>query len=89
MDRAVFLPAREEYKGNQAKKMFEIIVEKKGLEPLGFREVPVHPRCWEKSSKKLCAMAIVQAFIKKPEHVEKGLEFERKLYIAQAGCRAE
>ena len=26
---------------------------------------------------------IVQAFIKKPEHVEKGLEFERKLYIAR------
>ena len=62
--------------------MFEIIVEKEGLELLGFREVPVHPEVLGEKARS-CMPHIVQAFIKKPEHVEKGLEFERKLYIAR------
>ena len=36
----LFLP-QDELKCNQAKKMFEVIVEKEGLEFLGFRDVPV------------------------------------------------
>ena len=36
----LFFP-QDELKCNQAKKMFEIIVEKEGLEFLGYRKVPV------------------------------------------------
>ena len=38
----VFFP-QEELRRNQAKKMFEIIVQKEGLEFLGWREVPTFP----------------------------------------------
>lgn len=77
----LFLP-QNELKRNQAKKMFEIIVEKEGLTFLGFREVPVHDSVLGHKAKE-CMPHIVQAFIAKPEQVEKGLEFDRKLYIAR------
>lgn len=77
----LFLP-QNELKRNQAKKMFEIIVEKEGLKFLGFREVPVHDWVLGQRAKE-CMPHIVQAFIQKPENVEKGLEFDRKLYIAR------
>ena len=73
---------QDELKRNQAKKMFEIIVEKEGLELLGFREVPVYPDVLGHKAKE-CMPHIMQAFIKKPENVEKGLDFDRKLYIAR------
>ena len=40
---AMFFFPQHEIKRAQAKKMFEIIVEKEGLEFLGWREVPVVP----------------------------------------------
>ena len=79
---AQFFFPQDELQCNQAKKMFEIIVEKEGLELLGFREVPVHPEVLGHKAKE-CMPHIVQAFIKKPEHLSKGLEFDRKLYIAR------
>ena len=39
----VFFFPQNELKRNQAKKMFEIIVEKEGMEFLGWREVPTYP----------------------------------------------
>ena len=77
----LFFP-KEELKCNQAKKMFEIIVEKEGMELLGFRKVPVHPEILGHKARE-CMPDIQQAFIKKPEQVEKGLDFDRKLYIAR------
>ena len=77
----LFFP-QEELKRNQAKKMFEIIVEKEGLELLGYREVPVYPEVLGHKAKE-CMPHIVQAFIKKPENVDKGLDFDRRLYIAR------
>ena len=77
----LFFP-QDELKCNQAKKMFEIIVEKEGLELLGYREVPVYPDVLGHKAR-VCMPHIVQAFIKKPARVEKGLEFDRKLYIAR------
>ena len=62
--------------------MFEIIVEKEGMELLGFRKVPVHPEILGHKARE-CMPDIQQAFIKKPEQVEKGLDFDRKLYIAR------
>ena len=77
----MFFFPQDELKTNQAKKMFEVIVEKEGMEFLGWRQVPIHP---DKLSDKArgCMPCIMQAFIKRPEDVEKGLDFDRKLYVA-------
>ena len=77
----LFFP-RDELKRNQAKKMFEIIVEKEGMELLGFRQVPICPEVLGQKAKEKMPY-IMQAFIKRPKQVEKGLEFDRKLYIAR------
>lgn len=67
---------------NQAMKMFEIIVSKEGLKFLGWREVPTNPDLiGEKAVEKM--PYILQCFIEKPAEVEKGLEFDRKLYVAR------
>ena len=67
---------------NQAKKMFEVIVEKEGMEFLGWRQVPVCPEVL--GQKALSKMPnIQQAFIRRPEGVERGLDFDRKLYITR------
>ena len=78
----MFFFPQDEFKRNQAKKMFEVIVEKEGMEFLGWRTVPTEP---EKLSDKAreCMPCIMQAFVKRPENVEKGLEFDRKLYVAR------
>ena len=77
----MFFP-QDELKRRQAMKMFEIIVEKEGLKLLGFREVPVYQEVLGHKAKE-CIPYIVQAFLQKPEEVEKGLAFDRKLYIAR------
>ena len=78
----MFFFSRDELKKKQAMKMFEIIVEKEGLEFLGWREVPTNPGVL--GSKAVAVMpSIYQCFIKKPEDCEKGLPFDRKLYIVR------
>lgn len=67
---------------NQAKKMLEIIVQKEGMKFLGWRDVPIHPEIiGEKAARRM--PYIVQGFIQKPPGVEKGLDFDRKLYVAR------
>ncbi len=67
-------------KRNQAKKMFEVIVAKEGMEFLGWRKVPVCPEVL--GQKALDKMPnIQQALIRRPEKVARGLDFDRKLYI--------
>ena len=66
----------------QAKKMFEIIVEKEGMELLGWRTVPVRPEILGQKAR-ACMPYIEQAFVRRPEKVERGLPFDRKLYIAR------
>ena len=74
-----FFP-QDELQRNQAKKMFEIIAEKEGLPLLGWRDVPTVPSVLGHKAVE-CMPCIMQAFIKKPVGVEKGLDFDRKLYI--------
>ena len=62
--------------------MFEIIVQKEGLDFLGWREVPCEPSVLGQKAVE-CMPCIMQAFVKKPVSVEKGLAFDRKLYIAR------
>ncbi len=78
----MFFFPQEELKRNQAKKMFEIIVEKEGLKLLGWRVVPVIPNVLGQKAKD-CMPYIMQAFIEKPADMAKGLEFDRKLYIVR------
>ncbi|HKL79743.1 MAG TPA: glutamate synthase subunit alpha, partial [Mobilitalea sp.] len=78
----MFFFPQEELCRNQAKKMFEIIVEKEGLEFLGWREVPV--KLGTIGERALACMPhILQCFIKKPANTKPGLDFDRKLYIAR------
>ncbi|MCI5621541.1 MAG: glutamate synthase large subunit [Lachnospiraceae bacterium] len=78
----MFFFPQEELKRNQAKKMFEVIVEKEGMKFLGWRNVPTDPT---KLGKKAvdCMPYIMQGFVERPKDVEKGLDFDRKLYIAR------
>ncbi len=78
----MFFFPQEELRRNQAKKMFEIIVEKEGLEFLGWREVPTFPNVLGHKAVE-CMPCIMQGFVKKPADVEKGLAFDRRLYMAR------
>lgn len=78
----MFFFPQEELRRNQAKKMFEIIVEKEGLEFLGWREVPTFPNVLGHKAVE-CMPHIMQGFVRKPANVKKGLDFDRKLYIAR------
>ena len=78
----MFFFPQDTLKRNQAKKMFEVIVAKEGMEFLGWRKVPVCPEVL--GQKALDKMPnIQQAFIRRPDGVEKGLAFDRKLYITR------
>ena len=78
----MFFFPENELKRSQAKKMFEIIVEKEGLEFLGWREVPTAPEVLGEKARN-CMPVISQGFIKKPENVAKGLDFDRRLYVVR------
>lgn len=78
----MFFFPQDELRKNQAKKMFEIIVEKEGLEFLGWREVPIYPEILGHKAVE-CMPCIMQGFVKKPAGCKKGLDFDRKLYIAR------
>ena len=67
-------------KRSQAMRMLEIIAAKEGLELLGWRDVPVDPSILGKKALD-CMPYIAQCFIKKPVNVEKGLPFDRLLYV--------
>ncbi len=78
----MFFFPQDELSRNQSKKMFEIIVEKEGLEFLGWRDVPTQPKVLGKKAVD-CMPYIMQAFVQKPDNVNKGLDFDRKLYVAR------
>ncbi|WP_312071672.1 glutamate synthase large subunit [Anaerotignum propionicum] len=76
-----FLP-QGELERNRAKKMFEIIVEKEDLEFVGWREVPTNASILGKQALD-CKPYILQCFIKRKGDTKKGLDFERKVYVAR------
>ena len=77
----LFFP-HHEIRRAQAKKMFEIILEKEDLKLLGWRTVPVFPEVLGSKARE-CMPCIMQAFIRKPQDVEAGISFDRRLYIAR------
>ena len=78
----MFFFPQDENKRNQAKKMFEIIVEKEGIPFLGWREVPTVPDVLGHKAIE-CMPSIWQAFVGKPAKINKGLDFDRRLYVAR------
>jgi glutamate synthase (NADPH/NADH) large chain len=78
----MFFFPQDELKRNQARKMFEIIVEKEGMSLLGWRMVPTAPEVLGHRAR-ACMPCIMQAFIAKPQDVEKGLPFDRRLYFVR------
>ena len=78
----MFFFPQDTLRRNQAKKMFEVIVAKEGMEFLGWRKVPVCPEVL--GQKALSKMPnIQQAFVKRPGNAARGLEFDRRLYVAR------
>lgn len=67
----MFFFPQEELKRNQAKKMFEVIVEKEGMEFLGWREVPTDPTTLGQKAID-CMPYIMQGFVKKTQGLSKG-----------------
>ena len=76
-----FLP-QDTLRRTLAKRMFEVITQKEGMEALGWREVPVHEEILGKVAVD-CMPCICQCFIKRPEGVEKGIDFDRRLYVVR------
>lgn len=64
----------------KAQKMIENLTAKEGMVFLGWREVPINQEVLGQKAKD-CMPSIMQCFIERPENVEKGLDFDRKLYI--------
>ena len=78
----MFFFPQNELKRSQAKKMFEIIVEKEGMKFLGWREVPTDPTTLGQKAID-CMPYIMQGFVKRPKDCPKGIDFDRKLYVAR------
>lgn len=62
-----------------AKRMLEVIAQKENLHVLGWRDVEIHPEILGEAAKN-CMPYISQCFIERPEDVEAGMAFERRLY---------
>lgn len=75
----VFLP-QEKKARKEAMNLLEEIIKEEGIELFAWREVPVNPSILGKAS--LEAMPVImQAFVKRPKWIKKGIAFERQLYI--------
>ena len=64
------------------KSVVEEVLLEEGLELITWREVPVNSSILGKASA-ACEPKMEQVFVKRPETCERGLEFERKLYLAR------
>ena len=78
----MFFFPQDERKRSQAMKMFEIIVEKEGMRFLGWREVPTNPEVLGEKALS-CKPVILQGFVEKPKDIEKGIDFDRKLFVVR------
>nr|MCR5278002.1 glutamate synthase subunit alpha [Lachnospiraceae bacterium] len=76
----MFFFPKDELSLRQAKKMFEVIVEKEGLEFIAWRKVPDAPEVLGDKALKSCP-EIWQGFVARPEDARTDLEFDRKLYV--------
>ena len=66
----------------QAMKMLEVVAEQEGMTFLGWRQVPVNAAALGQRAKE-CMPCIMQGFIQRPAEIQRGLEFDRRLYIVR------
>ena len=78
----MFFFPQNELKRNQAMRMFEVIVEREGMKFLGWRIVPTSPEILGEKARS-CMPCIMQAFIERPVQIERGIAFDRRLYVAR------
>ena len=78
----MFFFPQNELRRNQAKKMFEIIAEKEGIRVLKWREVPCDPSVLGSRALE-CMPNIQQCFINRPQEINRGIDFERKLFVVR------
>ena len=76
----MFFFPQDKLKRLQAMKMFELIAEKEGVPAIGWRDVPTNPEILGKKAKDSMPY-IMQCFLKRPENIAKGIDFDRKLYV--------
>ncbi len=75
----MFFFPQDDMKRMFAKRMLEVIAEKEGLKVLGWRDVETHPEILGEVAVN-CMPHISQCFIERPADVEKGIDFDRRLY---------
>ncbi|MDY4430996.1 glutamate synthase large subunit [Evtepia sp.] len=78
----MFFFPQDRFHRSQRKKLFEILVEKDGMEFLGWRQVPVNPQVLGQRARD-CMPAIWQGFVRRPEKAKQDLDFDRRLYIVR------
>ncbi len=74
--------SKDSRKRSSEKKTVERVLAQENLQILGWRTVPVNSEILGKASYE-CEPHMEQLFIAKPEECERGLPFERKLYLAR------
>ena len=77
----IFLSRNESAK-QEGLEAFKAGLKEGGLELLGLRDVPTNPALIGEMARKT-RPHILQAFVKRPEHLARGIDFERKLYITR------
>ena len=78
----LFFPHDDEVGVRDAKRVFEEGCAKCGVPLMFWREVPVDPHDLG-STAQACMPTILQAFLRRPEDVSAGQDFERKLYVCR------
>ncbi|WP_417055709.1 glutamate synthase large subunit [Ellagibacter isourolithinifaciens] len=78
----LFFPHDDEVGVRDAKRVFEEGCAKCGVPLMFWREVPVDPHDLG-STAQACMPTILQAFLRRPEGVSAGQDFERKLYVCR------
>ena len=66
----------------RSRKLLEMILQREGLELLCWRDVPVCPEILREKAKTTMPH-IMQCFIRRPETISRGLDFDRKLYLTR------
>ena len=76
----MFFFPQENLQRRQAQKLFEVICGKEGVPFLGWRQVPVNPEILGAPARDSMP-GIYQCFVARPGDVDRGLAFDRRLYV--------
>ena len=76
----MFFFPQENLQRRQAQKLFEVICGKEGVRFLGWRQVPVDPDILGAPARDSMP-GIYQCFVARPGDVDRGLAFDRRLYV--------